>query len=122
VRYSPALKNVFPNWVRVPTSGGGRHGCMHVKYMLLFAKSGALRIVIGSANLVPHEWRHIENVCAALPLIWCANTILCLPQYVFIQDFQRVTPGMETVNLRAGEQPSEAFPAMLVAALRAKRR
>ncbi|KAJ7866519.1 hypothetical protein B0H13DRAFT_2281422 [Mycena leptocephala] len=83
VRYSPALKNVFPNW-----------------YMLLLAKSGALRIVIGSANLVPHEWRHFEN-------------------YVFIQDFPRATPGVETVKLRAGEKPSEAFPAVLVAALRA---
>ncbi|KAJ7843385.1 hypothetical protein B0H13DRAFT_1648442 [Mycena leptocephala] len=99
----PALKNVFPNWVRVCpplTGGGGGRGCMHMKYMLLFAKSGALRIVIGSANLVPHEWRRIEN-------------------YVFIQDFPRVTPGVETVKLRAGEKPSEAFPAVLVAALRA---
>jgi hypothetical protein len=91
---------------------------MHMKYMLLFAKSGALRIVIGSANLVPHEWRDIENVCATPPLI-CPNTILCLPQYVFIQDFPRATPGVEIVKLRAGEQPNEAFPAVLVAALRA---
>ncbi|KAJ7933018.1 hypothetical protein B0H13DRAFT_755575 [Mycena leptocephala] len=48
-----------------------------------------------------------------------ANTLLCLPQYVFIQDFPRATPGVETVKLRAGEQPNEAFPAVLVAALRA---
>ena len=48
-----------------------------------------------------------------------ADTILCLPQYVFIQDFPRATPGVETVKLRAGEQPSEAFPALLVDALRA---
>ncbi|KAJ7869418.1 tyrosyl-DNA phosphodiesterase-domain-containing protein [Mycena leptocephala] len=87
---------------RVPplTGGGGGRGCMHMKYMLLFVKSGALRIVIGSANLVPHEWRHIEN-------------------HVFIQDFPRATPGMDTVKLRAGEKPSEAFPAVLVATLRA---
>ncbi|KAJ6501369.1 hypothetical protein DFH09DRAFT_1202740 [Mycena vulgaris] len=101
--WRPALKNVFPTWVRVcpplPGGGGGR-GCMHMKYMLLFAKSGALRIVIGSANLIPQEWRHIEN-------------------YVFIQDFPRATPGVETVKLRAGENPNEAFPAVLVAALRA---
>ncbi|KAJ7925382.1 hypothetical protein B0H13DRAFT_1130608 [Mycena leptocephala] len=71
---------------------------MHMKYMLLFTKSGALRIVIGSANLVPHEW--------------------CVENYVFIQDFPRATPGVETVKLRAGEKPSEAFPAVLVAALR----
>ncbi|KAJ7896203.1 hypothetical protein B0H13DRAFT_2523401 [Mycena leptocephala] len=101
--WRPVLKNVFPNWVRVcpPLTGGGSgHGCMHMKYMLLFAKSGALHVVIGSANLVPHEWRHIEN-------------------YVFIQDFPRATPSMETVKLRAGEKPSEVFPAVLVAALRA---
>ncbi|KAJ6556008.1 hypothetical protein B0H19DRAFT_1151741 [Mycena capillaripes] len=101
--WRPALKNIFPNWVRVCpplTGGGGGRGCMHMKYMLLFAKSGALRIVISSANLVPHEWCHIEN-------------------YVFIQDFPRATPGVETVKLRAGEKPSEAFPAVLVDALRA---
>ncbi|KAJ7851502.1 hypothetical protein B0H14DRAFT_2444939 [Mycena olivaceomarginata] len=100
--WRPALKNIFPNWVRVcpPLTGGGGRGCMHMKYMLLFAKSGALRIVIGSANLIPAEWRHIEN-------------------YVFIQDFPPATPGVETVKLRAGEKPTEAFPAVLVAALRA---
>ncbi|KAJ7336099.1 hypothetical protein DFH08DRAFT_813347 [Mycena albidolilacea] len=100
--WRPALKDVFPNWVRVcpPLTGGGGRGCMHMKYMLLFAKSGALRLVIGSANLIPQEWRHIEN-------------------YVFIQDFPRATPGVETVKLRAGEKPTEAFPAVLVAALRA---
>ncbi|KAJ7728076.1 hypothetical protein B0H16DRAFT_244988 [Mycena metata] len=98
--WRPALKNIFPNWVRVcPPLTGGR-GCMHMKYMLLFAKSGALRIVIGSANLIPQEWRHIEN-------------------YVFIQDFPPATGGVETVKLRAGETLSEAFPAVLVAALRA---
>ncbi|KAJ7860774.1 hypothetical protein B0H13DRAFT_2569095 [Mycena leptocephala] len=77
------------------TGGGGGRGCMHMKYMLLFAKSGALHIVIGSANLVLHEWRHIEN------------------------DFLRTNPGVETVKLRAREKSSEAFQAVLVAALRA---
>ncbi|KAJ6503816.1 tyrosyl-DNA phosphodiesterase I [Mycena sanguinolenta] len=98
--WRPALKTIFPNWVRVcPPLSGGR-GIMHMKYMLLFAKSGALRIVIGSANLVASEWRHLEN-------------------YVFIQDFPRATPGVDTVKLRAGEKPSEAFLAVLVDALRA---
>ncbi|KAJ6614239.1 hypothetical protein B0H10DRAFT_2191622 [Mycena sp. CBHHK59/15] len=55
------LKNVFPNWVRVcPPLRGGR-GCMHMKYMLLFGKGGGLRVVVGSANLVPYDWRDIEN-------------------------------------------------------------
>ncbi|KAJ7933035.1 hypothetical protein B0H13DRAFT_1856636 [Mycena leptocephala] len=86
----------LPNWVRVCpplTGGGGGRGCMHMKYMLLFAKSGALRIVIGSANLVPHEWRDIEN-------------------YVFIQDI----PDRQVVR---GGAAQRGFPAVLVAALRA---
>jgi hypothetical protein len=35
---------------------------MHMKFMLLFAKTGGLRVVISSANLVPHDWRDVENV------------------------------------------------------------
>ncbi|KAJ7496216.1 hypothetical protein B0H11DRAFT_1909965 [Mycena galericulata] len=94
--WRPALKTVFPNWVCVcPSLISGGRGCMHMKYMLLFKKTGALRVVIGSGNLVPHEWRDIEN------------------------DFPPATPGVETVKLRVGENPSEAFPAVLVAALRA---
>ncbi|KAJ7193807.1 phospholipase D/nuclease [Mycena pura] len=97
----PTMKNVFPNWIRVcPPLNQSGYGCMHMKYMLLFAKSGALRIVVGSANLVPYDWRDVEN-------------------YVFILDIPRAVPGAGTVKLRAGEQPGEAFPAMLAAALRA---
>jgi hypothetical protein len=58
-------------------------------------------------------------MCRSLSCAARANTILCLPQYVFIQDFPPATPGVETVKLRAGEKPTEAFPAVLVAALRA---
>ncbi|KAJ7744468.1 tyrosyl-DNA phosphodiesterase-domain-containing protein [Mycena maculata] len=96
----PTLKNMFPNWVRVcPPLTNGR-GCMHMKYMLLFSKTGALRVVVASANLVPHDWRDVEN-------------------YLFIQDFPRATPGAETVRLRANEKPSEVFPAVLAGVLRA---
>jgi hypothetical protein len=58
-------------------------------------------------------------MCRSLFCAARANTILCLPQYVFIQDFPRATPGVETVKLRAGEKPTEAFPAVLADALRA---
>ncbi|KAJ7459408.1 tyrosyl-DNA phosphodiesterase-domain-containing protein [Mycena galericulata] len=96
----PTLKNVFPNWVRVcPPLTDGR-GCMHMKYMLLFSKSGALRVVVGTANLVPHDWRDVEN-------------------YLYIQDVPRALPGAETVRLRSGEKPGETFPAVLAGTLRA---
>lgn len=36
-------------------------GCMHIKLMLLFY-SDYLRVVIGSANLIPFDWQRIENV------------------------------------------------------------
>jgi tyrosyl-DNA phosphodiesterase-1 len=35
---------------------------MHMKLMLLFNKSGGLRVVVSTANLVPHDWRDVENV------------------------------------------------------------
>ncbi|KAF8202021.1 hypothetical protein K438DRAFT_2103525 [Mycena galopus ATCC 62051] len=44
----PTQKNIFPSWVRVcplPTARGGYSGCMHMKFMLRFKKSGALRVV-----------------------------------------------------------------------------
>lgn len=42
--------------------------CMHSKLMLLFYKE-FLRVVVPSANLVPHDWGEtgtMENVCAQL--------------------------------------------------------
>ncbi|KAF8511258.1 tyrosyl-DNA phosphodiesterase-domain-containing protein [Hysterangium stoloniferum] len=56
-----SVHNVLPNWVKVtPFLRGGR-GCMHIKLMLLFYKSGRLRVVIPTANLVDYDWRDIEN-------------------------------------------------------------
>ena len=73
------IKQVLPNWIRVtPFLRGGR-GVMHMKvrlmspgdlylhmdlfakFFLLFYKSGRLRIVISTANLMDHDWRDIEN-------------------------------------------------------------
>ncbi|CAK5277009.1 unnamed protein product [Mycena citricolor] len=95
----PTLKNIFPNWVRVCPPLGNR-GCMHMKYMLFFKKTGALRVVISSANLVPHDWRDVEN-------------------YVFVQDVPRLRPAADFVRLRTGEKPGEAFPSVLAGVLRA---
>ncbi|KAI0262793.1 tyrosyl-DNA phosphodiesterase-domain-containing protein [Gloeopeniophorella convolvens] len=55
------VKEVLPNWIRVtPFLRGGR-GVMHMKFFLLFYKSGRLRIVVSTANLIDHDWRDIEN-------------------------------------------------------------
>ncbi|KAI0743057.1 tyrosyl-DNA phosphodiesterase-domain-containing protein [Daedaleopsis nitida] len=56
-----SIKAILPNWVRTtPFIRGGR-GCMHMKFMLLFYKTGRLRIMISTANLVDYDWRDIEN-------------------------------------------------------------
>ncbi|GJJ05818.1 hypothetical protein Clacol_000005 [Clathrus columnatus] len=56
-----SVHNILPHWVRVtPFLRGGR-GCMHIKLLLLFYKSGRLRIVIPTANFVDYDWRDIEN-------------------------------------------------------------
>ncbi|KIJ62339.1 hypothetical protein HYDPIDRAFT_30594 [Hydnomerulius pinastri MD-312] len=55
------IKNILPNWVMtVPFLRNGL-GCQHMKFMLIFYKTGRLRVVISTANLVNHDWRDIEN-------------------------------------------------------------
>ncbi|KAF8841337.1 phospholipase D/nuclease [Paxillus ammoniavirescens] len=52
------IKNVLPNWIMtVPFLRNGR-GCQHMK---IFYKTGRLRVVISTANLVDYDWRDIEN-------------------------------------------------------------
>ncbi|KAF8513970.1 tyrosyl-DNA phosphodiesterase-domain-containing protein [Gautieria morchelliformis] len=58
---SASVHNVLPNWVRVTPALRGGRGCMHMKFMLLFYKSGRMRVVISTANLVDYDWRDIEN-------------------------------------------------------------
>lgn len=67
-------------WCFMPQPGG--YGSMHMKFILvspaapkltvktlrqdllqLFYKTGRLRVVIASANLVSYDWEYIENVC-----------------------------------------------------------
>jgi tyrosyl-DNA phosphodiesterase 1 len=36
---------------------------LELQFMLLFYKSGRMRVVISTANLVDYDWRDIENVC-----------------------------------------------------------
>lgn len=55
------IKNILPNWVMtVPFLRSGR-GCQHMKFMLIFYKTGRLRVVISTANLIDYDWRDIEN-------------------------------------------------------------
>ncbi|KAJ6536871.1 hypothetical protein B0H19DRAFT_379084 [Mycena capillaripes] len=103
--YAPTLKNIFPNWARVcptlPLANNG-HGCMHMKFMLLFGKEGGLRVVVGSANLVPHDWRDVEN-------------------HLFFRDLPSAShPTGPTVRRRPAERekPGDSFPAMLARARR----
>jgi len=39
---------------------GGR-GVMHMKFFLLFYRTGRLRVIVSTANLMDHDWRDIEN-------------------------------------------------------------
>ncbi|KAF7300213.1 hypothetical protein MKEN_01345100 [Mycena kentingensis (nom. inval.)] len=97
------LKHILPNWVRVCPQlhrSGPFEGCMHMKYMLLFLKNGSLRVVVSSANLVPYDWRDIEN-------------------YTYIQDFPPAIPGTSTISYRPGEKAGEAFPEVLADVLQA---
>ncbi|KAF8498085.1 phospholipase D/nuclease [Russula emetica] len=58
---NPTIKEVLPNWIRVtPFLRGGR-GVMHMKFFLLFYRTGRLRVVVSTANLMDHDWRDIEN-------------------------------------------------------------
>ncbi|CAE6445348.1 unnamed protein product [Rhizoctonia solani] len=55
------VHHALPGWVRASPKLEGGRGCMHVKLLLLFYKSGRLRVVIPTANFIPHDWRDIEN-------------------------------------------------------------
>ncbi|KIM27072.1 hypothetical protein M408DRAFT_330219 [Serendipita vermifera MAFF 305830] len=55
------VHNILPNWIMtMPPMRGGK-GAMHVKLMLLFYKSGHLRVGIPTANFIDYDWRDIEN-------------------------------------------------------------
>ncbi|KAG6877299.1 hypothetical protein C0992_010317 [Termitomyces sp. T32_za158] len=86
-----SLKYIFPNWIRTtPFLRDGR-GCMHMK---LFYKTGRLRVVVSTANLIAYDYRDMENT------IW-------------LQDFpQRNEP------IRCDSKVSQDFPAVLQGVLR----
>ncbi|KAJ7036605.1 tyrosyl-DNA phosphodiesterase-domain-containing protein [Mycena alexandri] len=58
----PSMSRLFrnPNWIQTcPKVGKG--GCFHMKYMVLCYKSGRLRVVVSTANLLLLDWEHLEN-------------------------------------------------------------
>ncbi|KAJ8468157.1 hypothetical protein ONZ51_g9818 [Trametes cubensis] len=56
-----SLKAILPNWIRTTPFLRNGFGCMHMKFMLLFYKTGRLRVIVSTANLVEYDWRDIEN-------------------------------------------------------------
>ncbi|KAF8810438.1 phospholipase D/nuclease [Phlegmacium glaucopus] len=56
-----AIKKLTPHWIITTPSLQAGYGCHHMKFMLLFYKTGRLRVVISSANLIASEWRDLEN-------------------------------------------------------------
>ncbi|KAJ6485522.1 tyrosyl-DNA phosphodiesterase-domain-containing protein [Mycena sanguinolenta] len=58
----PSMARLFrnANWIQTcPRVSTG--GCFHMKYMFLFYKSGRLRVVVSTANLLPIDWAYLEN-------------------------------------------------------------
>ncbi|KAI0341097.1 phospholipase D/nuclease [Trametopsis cervina] len=60
-RGEETIKEVLPEWIKTTPFLRGGFGCMHMKFMLIFYKTGRLRVVISTANLIEHDWRDIEN-------------------------------------------------------------
>ncbi|KAI0350558.1 phospholipase D/nuclease [Trametes cingulata] len=56
-----SIKTILPNWIRTTPFLRNGFGCMHMKFMLFFYKTGRLRVVVSTANLVDYDWRDIEN-------------------------------------------------------------
>ncbi|KAK0231472.1 tyrosyl-DNA phosphodiesterase-domain-containing protein [Armillaria fumosa] len=59
---SEGMRNILPNWIKTVPKLIGPYGCMHMKFMIIFYKTGRLRVAISTANLVPFDYRDIENV------------------------------------------------------------
>ncbi|KDQ19959.1 hypothetical protein BOTBODRAFT_152571 [Botryobasidium botryosum FD-172 SS1] len=99
---APTARNILPNWVRcTPRLRGGR-GCMHIKLMLLFYKSGNLRVVVTTANFVDYDWRDIENSAwvqdvplATTPAVISKST----PMHSFPKTLITV---LQSLNVKAG--------------------
>ncbi|KAJ7262092.1 tyrosyl-DNA phosphodiesterase-domain-containing protein, partial [Mycena rebaudengoi] len=104
----------FLNWVQTcPKLGYERSDtdkgpqsqkCMHMKFILLFYRTGRLRVVVSTANLIHQDWKHLEN-------------------FVFVHDFLLRSTAIRLgdnpsaasilMNARAGAKPDERFEKIL---------
>ncbi|KAF8905618.1 tyrosyl-DNA phosphodiesterase-domain-containing protein [Mucidula mucida] len=55
------MRYVLPNWIKI-TPKLGHLGCFHMKFMLIFYKTGRMRVAITTANLCKEDYRDIENL------------------------------------------------------------
>ncbi|KZV95003.1 phospholipase D/nuclease [Exidia glandulosa HHB12029] len=82
------------NWLLVSPAMPANRGAMHIKLLLLFYKSGRLRVVIPTANLLQMDWRDIEN-------------------YVWVQDIPKLMSPTPFAKL-----PKDNFAAILTDTLK----
>ncbi|KAF9018802.1 phospholipase D/nuclease [Hymenopellis radicata] len=54
-------RRICSNWIEV-TPKLGHMGCFHMKFMLIFYKTGRLRVVISTANLILMDYGEMENL------------------------------------------------------------
>ncbi|KAF7345485.1 hypothetical protein MVEN_01567000 [Mycena venus] len=93
-----------PNWILTsPQIKSG--GCLHMKYMFLFYKSGRLRVVVSTANLVSIDWAALEN-CVFI-------------QDVFLHSSSNVVGGGKAKYSKEGAKPEEGFAVLLESVLKA---
>ncbi|KAG6867719.1 hypothetical protein C0993_011965 [Termitomyces sp. T159_Od127] len=101
-----SLKYVFPNWIRTtPFLRGGR-GCMHMKFMLLFYKTGRLRVVVSTANLIAYDYRDMENVF--IFLMSADLNSLDPRQTIWLQDIPQ-----QKETIKHDSKASQDFPTVL---------
>ncbi|KAF7309385.1 hypothetical protein MIND_00309300 [Mycena indigotica] len=54
------VKMSHTSWVQTAPKMS-QHACMHMKYLVLLYKSGRLRVVVSTANLIELDWTILEN-------------------------------------------------------------
>ncbi|TFY75145.1 hypothetical protein EWM64_g8867 [Hericium alpestre] len=99
--------------------------CVEIQFMLLFYKTGRLRVVISTANLVEFDWRDIENTAWVQDVPKREKPISHDPRATdFPAVFERV---LNALNVGAGlsslvrnEFPNLPFPAAHPGALRTR--
>ncbi|KAF8215108.1 tyrosyl-DNA phosphodiesterase I [Mycena galopus ATCC 62051] len=114
----PSMNRLFSNqnWIQTcPKLGKG--GCFHMKYMLLFHKSGRLRVVVSTANLVQIDWEILENAVFILDVSLRSSLAAETkkPEKSFamlletVLNSTNVGPALESVKQRTPELPLKSI-------------